>query len=233
MYILYIYTYTHTYNTHIYIQMHKHTLRDTYIIVLATAAAAKSLQSCPTLSNPIDSSPPGSPVPGILQARTLEWVAISFSNAWQWKVKVKSLSCVQLLVTPWTAAYQAPPPTGFSMQEYWSEVPLPSLVLVTRVPEIKVPIINIQEWGLKKLATQACKLLPDHTIIFSQSVQSFPTLSDPMDCGTPGLPDLYYLLELAQTHVHWIGDAIQPSHPLLSPSPPAFNLSQHQGLLRS
>ena len=65
MYILYIYTYTHTYNTHIYIQMHKHTLRDTYIIVLATAAAAKSLQSCPTLSNPIDSSPPGSPVPGI------------------------------------------------------------------------------------------------------------------------------------------------------------------------
>ena len=69
------------------------------------AAAAKSLQSCPTLCNPIDSSPPGSPVPGILQARTLEWVAISFSNAWKWKVKVKSLSRVRLFTTPWTAAY--------------------------------------------------------------------------------------------------------------------------------
>ena len=92
----------------------------------AAAAAAKSLQSCPTLCDPIDGSPPGSPVPGILQARTLEWVAISFSNAWKWKVKVKSLSCVQLLVTPWTAAYQAPPSMGFSKQEYWSGVPLPS-----------------------------------------------------------------------------------------------------------
>ena len=92
----------------------------------AAAAAAKSLQSCPTLCDPIDSSSPGSPVPGILQARTLEWVAISFSNAWKWKVKVKLLSRVQLLVTPWTAAYRAPPSMGFSRQEYWSEVPLPS-----------------------------------------------------------------------------------------------------------
>ena len=90
------------------------------------AAAAKSLQSCPTLCDPIDSSPPGSPVPGILQARTLEWGAISFSNAWKWKVKVKSLSRVRLFATPWTAAYQAPPPMGFSRQEYWSGVPLPS-----------------------------------------------------------------------------------------------------------
>ena len=82
------------------------------------AAAAKSLQSCLTLCDPIDGSPPGSPVPGILQARTLEWVAISFSNAWKWKVKVKMLSRVQLLATPWTAAYQAPPSMGFSRQEY-------------------------------------------------------------------------------------------------------------------
>ena len=92
----------------------------------AAAAAAKSLQSCPTLCDPIHSSPPGSPVPGILQARTLEWVAISFSNAWKWKVKVKSLSSVRLWATPWTAAYQAPPSMGFSRQEYWSGVPLPS-----------------------------------------------------------------------------------------------------------
>ena len=92
------------------------------------AAAAKLLQSCPTLCDPIDSSPPGSAVPGSLQARTLEWVAISFSNAWKWKVKGKSLSRVQLLATPWTAAYQAPPSVGFSRQEYWSGVPSPSLV---------------------------------------------------------------------------------------------------------
>ena len=97
-----------------------------YLFFTAAAAAAKSLQSCPTLSDPIDSIPPGSPVPGILQARTLEWVAISFSNAWKWQVKVKSLSHVWLLETPWTAAYQAPPSTGFSRQEYWSGVPLPS-----------------------------------------------------------------------------------------------------------
>ena len=90
------------------------------------AAAAKSLQSCLTLCDPIDGSPPGSPVPGILQARTLEWVAISFSSAWKWKVKVKSLSRVRLLATPQTAAYQAPPSMGFSRQEYRSGVPLPS-----------------------------------------------------------------------------------------------------------
>ena len=89
------------------------------------AAAAKSLQSCPTLCNPIDGSPPGSAVPGILQARILEWVAISFSNVWKWRVKVKSLNRVQLFTTPWTAAYQAPPSMGFSRQEYWSGLPLP------------------------------------------------------------------------------------------------------------
>ena len=82
------------------------------------AAAAKLLQSCPTLCDPIDGSPLGSSVPGILQARTLEWVAIAFSNARKWKVKVKSLSHVRLLATPWTAAYQAPPSMGFSRQEY-------------------------------------------------------------------------------------------------------------------
>ena len=101
-------------------------------LIAAAAAATKSLQSCPNLCNPIDGSPPGSAVPEILQARTLERVAISFSNACKWKVKVKSLSCVQLFATPWTAAYQAPPPMGFSRQEYWSGVPLPSPVKLIR-----------------------------------------------------------------------------------------------------
>ena len=96
-----------------------------------SAAAAKSLQSCLTLCDPIDGSPPGSPVPGILQARTLDWVAISFSNAWKWKVKVKSLSRLRLFATPWTAAHQGPPSMGFSRQEYWSGVPLPSLLFCT------------------------------------------------------------------------------------------------------
>ena len=82
------------------------------------AAAAKSFQSRLTLCDSRDGSPPGSPVPGILQARTLEWVATSFSNAWKWKVKVKLLSRVQLLVTPWTAAHQASPSMRFSRQEY-------------------------------------------------------------------------------------------------------------------
>ena len=101
----------------------------------AAAAAAKSLQSCPTLCNPIDGGPPGAPIPGILQARTLEWVAISFSNAWKGKVKVKSLSRVRLFATTWSAAYQAPPSMGFSRQEYWGGVPLPSPLF--RWPNIK------------------------------------------------------------------------------------------------
>ena len=100
--------------------------REAPVLDLAATAAAKSLQSCLTLCDPIDGSPPDSPVPGILQARTLEWVAISFSNTWNWKVKVKSLSRVRLLATPWTAAHQAPLSMGFSRQEYWSGWPLPS-----------------------------------------------------------------------------------------------------------
>ena len=107
--------------------------------------AAKSLQSCPTLCDPMNGSPPGSFVPGILQARTLEWVAISFSNAWKWKGKVKSLCCVRLLATPWTAAYQAPPSMGISEQEYWSGVPLPSL-------EIPIDAVQNQRITIKYMS---------------------------------------------------------------------------------
>ena len=105
------------------------------VMIPFSAAAAKLLQSCPTLCDPVDSSPPGSPVPGILQARTLEWVAISFPNAWKEKVKVKSLSRVWLFATPWTAAHQPPPSMGFSRQEYWSGLPLPSPILLTVKPK--------------------------------------------------------------------------------------------------
>ena len=117
------------------------------------AAAAKSLQSCPTLCDPIDGSPPGSPIPGIPQARTLEWVAISFSNAWKRKMKVKSLSPVRLFVTPWTAAHQAPLSMGFSRQEYWSGWPLPS-------PEIYVYVcVNIY-WKVRSGTTIVIFILP-------------------------------------------------------------------------
>ena len=114
-------------------------------------AAAKSLQSCPTLCDPIDGSPTGSPIPGIFQARTLEWVAISFSKGWKWKVKVKSFSRVRLLATPWTAAYQAPPSMGFSRQEYWSGVPLSSPT-DPRVGDINSPtlVFTSQCTGRKK-----------------------------------------------------------------------------------
>ena len=108
----------------------KNTRVDCHFLLQSMKVKSESevAQLCLTLRNPTDCSPPGSPVHGILQARTLEWVAISFSNAWKWKVKVKSLSCVQLFATPWTAAYQAPPSMGFSRQEYWSGLPLPSLI---------------------------------------------------------------------------------------------------------
>ena len=90
---------------------------------MAAAATAKSLQSCPTLCDPTDGSPPGSSVPGILQARTLEWVAISFCNAC---MHASWFSCIWLWATLWTAAHQAPLSTGFSRQEYWSGLPFPS-----------------------------------------------------------------------------------------------------------
>ena len=107
----------------------------------SAAAAAKSLQLSLTLCNSIDGRPPGTPIPGILQARTLEWAAISFSNAWKWKMK--SLSHVQLFTTPWTAAHQAPLPMGFSRQEYWSGSPLPS-------PDFSLALFNCSCWNKEK-----------------------------------------------------------------------------------
>ena len=135
-------------------------------------AAAKSLQWCPTLCDPIDGSAPGSPIPEILQARTLEWVAFSFPNAWKWKVKGKSLSRVRPLATPWTATYQAPPPMGFSRQEYWSGLPLPSpmtnldsvlkrsdIALLSKIHIVKtmafpVVIYGCESWTTKKAVSQ-------------------------------------------------------------------------------
>ena len=123
------------------------------------------------LCDPIDGSPPGSSVPGILQARALERVAISFSNAWKWKVKVKLLSRVQLLTTPWTAAYQAPPPMGFSRQQYWSGLPLLSayLRLLMFLPATLIPacassnLAFCMMYSVSKLNKQGVNIQPSHT----------------------------------------------------------------------
>ena len=114
---------------------------------------------------------PGSAIPGILQARTLEWVAISYSNAWKWKVKVKSLSCVRPSANPWTAAFQAPPSMGFSRKEYWTGVPLPSPLVLTRVYQ-KTFAPWKKSYDKPKVA------------------QSCPTLCNPMDCSLPGISSM-------------------------------------------
>ena len=143
------------------------------------AAAAKSLQSCSTLCDPTDGSTPGSSVPGILQARMLEWVAISFSNACKWKGKVKSLTSVQLLATPWTAAYQAPPSMGFSRQEYRSGVPLRSLTVRTGHEKT--------DWfQIGKGAHQGCILSPCLTSMQSTSWETLGWKKHKLESRLPG-----------------------------------------------
>ena len=170
-------------------------------------AAAKSLQSCATFCDPIDGSPAGSPIPGILQARTLEWVAISFSNAQKWKVKVKSLNRIRLLGTLWTAAYQASPSMGFSRQEYWSGLPLPSPLYgkalnidstsalsfpkhnkhqvrcLQNFTSLRLPRVN---WNAKENKIQSKKsVLIEPNIILLPKI--FPTTS-PLSLPTPSYP---------------------------------------------
>ena len=141
-------------------------------------------------------------------------------------MKGKSLSRVGLFATPWTTAYQAPPSMGFSRQEYWSGVPLPSPSQVPKPGNCRpAPTLAHQPY-----LSDPRSLVPFPQ--FSSVAQSCPTLCNPINRSTPGLPVHHQFPEVAQTHVHRVGDAIQPSHPLSSPSPPAFNLSQHQGLFQ-
>ena len=148
-------------------------------------AAAKLLQSCPTLCNSIDGSPSGSPVPGIFQARTLEWVAIFFSNAWKWKLKVKSLSRVRLFATPWSAVYQAPPSMGFSRQEYWSGVPSPSpiinldsilknrdITLPTKVHLVKAMVFPLVMYGCESWTIKKAELWSIWTVVLEKTLES-------------------------------------------------------------
>ena len=151
--------------------------------VTYTAAAAKLLQTCPTLCDPIDGSPAGSPVPGILQARTLEWVAISFFNAWKWKVKVKSLSPVWLFVTPWTAAYQAPRPwdiwgksTGVGCHRllWW-------LILIILIKNISSQTNGVKLW-LSYIYILICPPLW-HIVEGNGNPLQYSCLENPMDRG--------------------------------------------------
>ena len=158
-------------------------------------AATRLLQSCPTLCDPIDSSPTGSTIPGILQARTLEWVSISFSNAWQWKVKVKSLSRVRLLATPWTAAYQAPPSMGFFRQEYWSGLPLPSLSVCITYPLFWFLASSVRCWNYSSLTSflcfqPRCKVMSIHDRLFWKTCQKATQLKNIFTC----VEDLWYFL---------------------------------------
>ena len=160
---------------------------DTY--PAAAAAAAKSLQSRPTLCDPRDGSPLGSPVPGILQARTLEWVVISFSNAWKWKVKVKSLSHVRLFAIPWTVAHQAPLSMGFSRQEFWSGVPLPSLtpILSTQKCSVTTSMFKPQDNRLQS-GWSLFICLDNHVfLIFNARYISFSVNSYPLLFGVISL----------------------------------------------
>ena len=158
----------------------------------------KSLQSCPTLCDPVDCSPLGSPVPGILQERTLEWVHISFSNVWKWKVKVKSLSRVRLLATPWTAAYQAPPSMGFSRQEYWSGVPLPSPERLSHCWSGRTrPLLGLSGPQCPPSATMLCCHLESDNTVHSTLLTEcllWAKHRDGMETGWPlfsELPDQY------------------------------------------
>ena len=138
-------------------------------------------------------------------------------------------SCVWLFVTSWTITHQAPLSMEFSRQEYWSRLPSP-------------PPGDVSEPGIKSVSPQSPALVGRFFTTgppgkpwenqFSSGSQSCLTLCDPMDCSMPSFPVQHQLLELTQIHVRWVGDAIQPSHPLLYPSPPAFNFSQHQGLFK-
>ena len=125
--------------------------------------------------------------------------------------------------TPWTVICQAPLSMGFPRKEYWSGLSFPSPVdlpdseIKLASPALTGRFFTTEPPAKSKLREFGC----------CSVAQSCPTLCNPMDCSMPGFPVLHHFPEFPQTHVHWVSDTIQPSHPLLSPFPPAFNLSQH------
>ena len=139
------------------------------------------------------------------------------------------LSHVWVFATLWIVACQVPLSMGFSRQEYWSGLPFPF------PGDLPDPVIETVSPASPVLAGEFFTTEPSgkpSSVQFISVAQSCLTLCDPMNSSTPGLPVHNQLPEPTQTHVHWVSDAIQPSHPLSSPSPPALKLSQHQGLFK-
>ena len=143
---------------------------------------------------------------------------------------VLDFSHSQLFVTPWTVAHQGPLSMGFSRLEYWSELSCPQGIFPTQGSNLHfLCFLHCQMSSLPLAPSGKSNQL---SVQFSSVAKSCPTLCDPMNCSMPGLPVHHQLPESTQTHAHQVGDAIQPSHPLSSPSPPALNPSQHQGLFQ-
>ena len=196
----------------------------------AAAAAAKSCQLCRTLCDPIDGSPPGSPVPGILQARTLEWACIYprlCLSPSQFRLRCRTHKWSEVKVAQSR-------PTRWDSMDHTAHGILRARILVGSLSLLQ-GIFSTQgsnpgllhcRWILYQLSHKGSHRTD------SSVAQSCLTLCDPVDWSTPGVPVHHQLPELTQTHVHKVGDAIQPSHPLLSRSPSAFNLAQHQGLFQ-
>jgi len=201
-------------------------------------AAAKSLQSCPTLCDTIDGSPPGSPIPGILQARIQEWVAVSFSKAWMWKVKVQSFSRVWLLATPWTAAHQTPPSMGFSRQECWSGVPLPSPMVRMRRELRKGPIQRIRAlWEQPRCPLMTEKWMKKwyiYTLEYSVQFSSVQSLSRVRLFAAPWIAALQAFLSITNSwsslKLRSIKSVMPSSHLILCCPPfllpPIWNITQ-------
>ena len=141
------------------------------------------------------------------------------------------VSLVQFFATPWTVSHQVPLSMGLSRQEYWNGLPFPPSEDLSD-PGIEPTSLASPALAGGSFSTSTTWEALNMTVQFSSVSQLCPTLGNPMECSTPGLPVHHQLQEFTQIHVHRVGDAIQPSHPLLSPSPPAFSLSQHQGLFQ-
>ena len=147
-----------------------------------------------------------------------------------WLMCAQLLSHVWLFVTPWTVACPVALSMESSRQEFWSELPFPTPGdLLSPETETAFLLSPALAGGFFATVPPGKSSLVDQ---FSSVAESCPTICNPIDCSTTGLPVHHQLLEFIQTHVLWVGDAIQPSHPLSSSSPLAFNLSEHQGLFK-
>ena len=186
---------------------------------------SKSLQLCPTLCDPMDYSPPGSSVHGDSQARILEWVAMPSSRGSPWPKDQIHIS----MSPAWAGGFFTTSCHLRSRRSYSCCLVTKSCPTLWGRMDSSLPGSSVCRPGFKSQLHHFLSPLSSSSSVHSLSLL---TLCDLMDCSTPGLPVHHHFPELAQAHVHWVGDANQPSHPLSSPSPPAFNLSQHQGFFQ-